>query len=369
MTGRSGQATAAPAAIGRPCPIAPPVTVSQSCGGAPAVAPPSPSPEVFDSSLTMAPSGSSAPITAAAVPASSGPSGTAGRAGGSEVGLASAATRSASAASAPGHVVARSGQQVDLGAVGHQRAGLARIAEERHRGACPGQDQVPGPGQLGDGHLGQVGQPARPGAARRRVPSGPGTSRPAACPGGGRDPAGRLQALPVQRVPAQQDQRGLVPAQDRGRRVDDRPGRRRGRPERERPRGLGAVGPGQVGRHDQVAMVPPRPRPRRPRPRPGQVPGVQRAAHPAGHRPGQRVDVGLQRRVVALVVGGVVADHADQGSAGPPGIVQPGQAVAQAGPEVQQGRRRAARSSARTRRPPRWPPPRTGTAPPAAAGT
>jgi len=66
ITGRSGQATAAPIAIGSPCPIAPPVTVSQSCGGAPAVALPSPRPEVFDSSLTIAPSGSSAPITAAA---------------------------------------------------------------------------------------------------------------------------------------------------------------------------------------------------------------------------------------------------------------------------------------------------------------
>ena len=37
-TGRSGQASAAPVASGRPWPIAPPVRVSQSCGGAPAVA-------------------------------------------------------------------------------------------------------------------------------------------------------------------------------------------------------------------------------------------------------------------------------------------------------------------------------------------
>ena len=38
-TGRSGAATAAPVAIGRPMPMAPPVRVSQSCAGAPAVAP------------------------------------------------------------------------------------------------------------------------------------------------------------------------------------------------------------------------------------------------------------------------------------------------------------------------------------------
>ena len=39
MTRRSGQATAAPTATGRPWPMAPPVRHSQSWGGAPAVAP------------------------------------------------------------------------------------------------------------------------------------------------------------------------------------------------------------------------------------------------------------------------------------------------------------------------------------------
>ena len=64
-TWRSGHATAAPVATGRPWPMAPPVRQSQSWRGAPAVAPDTKIPEVFPSSLTMAPSGSRAPMAAA----------------------------------------------------------------------------------------------------------------------------------------------------------------------------------------------------------------------------------------------------------------------------------------------------------------
>jgi hypothetical protein len=46
MTGRSGEAIAAPTATGSPCPIAPPVSVSTSCRGAPAVWAASVTPEV-----------------------------------------------------------------------------------------------------------------------------------------------------------------------------------------------------------------------------------------------------------------------------------------------------------------------------------
>ena len=65
-TRRPGQAIAAPVASGSPWPMDPPVRVSQSCGGAPAVAPGSHTPDVLASSETIAPSGSSAPMTAAA---------------------------------------------------------------------------------------------------------------------------------------------------------------------------------------------------------------------------------------------------------------------------------------------------------------
>ena len=62
-TGRSGHATAAPTATGSPWPIAPPVSVSRSWGGAPAVLAASINPDVFDSSETIASSGRIAPIT------------------------------------------------------------------------------------------------------------------------------------------------------------------------------------------------------------------------------------------------------------------------------------------------------------------
>jgi len=85
MTGRCGQAMAAPAASGRPWPIAPPVSVSQSCGGAPAVAAGRKIEEVAASSQTIASSGSSVPMMAAAVCAVSSPAGSpdaSGRPGG-----------------------------------------------------------------------------------------------------------------------------------------------------------------------------------------------------------------------------------------------------------------------------------------------
>jgi hypothetical protein len=54
---RSGAATAAPTASGRPMPIAPPVRASTSCGRAVAVPAATPAPEVTASSQMIAPSG------------------------------------------------------------------------------------------------------------------------------------------------------------------------------------------------------------------------------------------------------------------------------------------------------------------------
>ena len=58
--------------------------------------------------------------------------------------------------------------------------------------------------------------------------------------------------------------------------------------------------------------------------------------------PGDGRDVRLEGRVVTGVVGGVVAHDVDERRAGPPCIVQVGQPVAEARPEMQQGRRRPA---------------------------
>jgi hypothetical protein len=58
--------------------------------------------------------------------------------------------------------------------------------------------------------------------------------------------------------------------------------------------------------------------------------------HPAGDRSGQRLDVGLQGRVVAGVAGGVRAHDDHHRGPGPAGVVQVGQAVGQARAEVQE---------------------------------
>src|SRR6185312_476856 len=61
---RSGQATAAPVASGRPNPIDPPILLSQSCGAADLVGAKKPRPVVTASSATIAFSGSKAPSEA-----------------------------------------------------------------------------------------------------------------------------------------------------------------------------------------------------------------------------------------------------------------------------------------------------------------
>ena len=73
----------------------------------------------------------------------------------------------------------------------------------------------------------------------------------------------------------------------------------------------------------------------------GHVVGPRRRAVPPRHGAGDGRDVGLERRVVAGVVGRVVAHDVHDRRPGPPGVVQVGQPVAEAGPEVQQRGRRA----------------------------
>ena len=79
MTGRSGQAMAAPTAFGRPWPMAPPVSVSRSWRGQPAVITFSIRPLVMASSITMALSGSRWPTALQTLGAVSPPRGRSGR--------------------------------------------------------------------------------------------------------------------------------------------------------------------------------------------------------------------------------------------------------------------------------------------------
>ncbi len=67
---------------------------------------------------------------------------------------------------------------------------------------------------------------------------------------------------------------------------------------------------------------------------------------------GERRNIGVQRRVVLAVIGGVVADHIDDGGEGAPGVVQVGRAVGVAWTQVQQGAGRPARHAAITVRRP-----------------
>ena len=70
--------------------------------------------------------------------------------------------------------------------------------------------------------------------------------------------------------------------------------------------------------------------------------GVGRSTPRTSRAPGDGVDVGLRAGRRTGVVGGVVADDVDHRRVGPAGVVQVGQAVAEAGAEVQQHRGRAA---------------------------
>ena len=100
--------------------------------------------------------------------------------------------------------------------------------------------------------------------------------------------------------------------------------------------GLGAVEPRRVGREDQ----------RRDAAASGLVDRVGdigadrlrplRLAHPARHVVGHADDVGRERRVERLMVGGLVADDVDDRGAGPARVVQIRQAVAETRTEVQE---------------------------------
>ena len=215
MTGRSGQATAAPTAFGRPWPIAPPVSVSRSWRGAPAVIVPSIRPEVIASSTTMARSGSRWPTALQTLAAVRRPRGRGGRAAGCSAGVGlRRAQRGGELVQAGGGVLRRRGQHVHGAALRHQVAGLAGIGEERHRRFGIDQDQVLDAGELQRGQFGQVGDALhrrQAGAAFQSGREDLAEQCHAALRG---DARGGQQRRFAQRLPAQQ-QRGLAAAADR----------------------------------------------------------------------------------------------------------------------------------------------------------
>ena len=247
-----------------------------------------------------------------------------------------APTASARASRAAGRVLARADQRVH---------GAARRA--RGRSPCPGRRRRrPGPWR----------RPGRGGAPRRAGPGPSRPGRPAAPPPGcpppargwpGRSrPAARHPWWPppgwprAVRRPAVRRHRGAAPPARPN--AAPWPPPRRCRPGR-RPvvrRGRGGQGPVADSDHDasagrtRVATQPGGPM--RGRHRVGRVAGhvvgPGRRAVPPRDRAGDRRDVGLERRVVAGVVGGVVAHDVHDRRAGPPRVVQVGQPVAEPGP-------------------------------------
>ena len=97
----------------------------------------------------------------------------------------------------------------------------------------------------------------------------------------------------------------------------------------------------------------------------GEGVGGRRRPEPARHRAGQALDVRGQRGVVGEVGGGVVADHVDDGGPGPPGVVEVGDAVAEARARGATTWRPGAAPSGRSRRRRRSPPLRRARARPA----
>src|SRR5215468_9459126 len=118
ITFRSGQATAAPVASGIPRPIEPPMLLSQSWGGAPAVMRKKPRPVVTDSSATMAPSGRSAPSEAAR--------------GLHHLAVFLCADLLGQPRERGDRVLSDGGEPVDLAALRREHARLVRIGEEGH---------------------------------------------------------------------------------------------------------------------------------------------------------------------------------------------------------------------------------------------
>ena len=203
--------TAAPVARGSPIPMAPPVRVSQSCRGAPAVAPAMNRPDVLPSSTTIVPSGRVAPTAAARDSAERPPVGRPGRPGGAGTDpVRRCAHGLGQSLQSARRVLAGTGQRVDGAARRHKVARLAGVREEGHRGLGVHQDEVAHAVELGLGHLGQVRQPlhgrdARPPfqVGRERLTQQCGTRR-------GGDAAGGVQPVGAERGTAHEQCRSLA---------------------------------------------------------------------------------------------------------------------------------------------------------------
>ena len=283
--------------------MAPPVSVSQSWRGAPAVAPGTNRPDVLPSSTTIAPSGRVAPTAAASDSVVSAP---VGRLGPSRRCRAAPVGRRAHAPR-PGPPGRRPRPRRDGPACARcSPPGPGRSPCRGRRRRTPGTWRRPGPGGARRRAAPGPSRPGRPAARRRGCPprvqvgrEGLAQQRGAGRPG---DPAGGVQPVGPQRAchpaaaPPARPSAGPWPP-----RRPCRPAPRRPAARPWRARAGGGLGPRRVGRQDQGGHAAGRPQRGGDRVRGvrGHVVGPGGRAVPARDGAGDGRDVGLERRVVA----------------------------------------------------------------------
>ena len=255
---------------------------------------------------------------------------------------------SASASRAAGTSTPAPASTCDLAAVGHEVARQARGRRRSDTGeVASARTRSSTPASWAHGELGQVVEPLDAAAARRRARGRPGRSRtagvaPVASATRGRRPRGRGRRSarpPSSSAAARRTAAPWPPSSTSRRRAAADAGRRAGGPAPGRGRRTTTRRPAaRAWRRSRAGRWPRRSRRRRRPPRRRRAPTSGTSPRPAGRGP----DVGLERGVVALVVRRVVADDVDDRGVGAPRVVQVGEAVAEPGPEVQQRRGRAA---------------------------
>ena len=237
-------------------------------------------------------------------------------------------------------ILLRLRQEMDRAAGRRDDAGLVGIGEERHRRRRADQDDVGEMLQPLDRLIDRIGNALdrhEPGAA---LDPSDRIGREELAPGLGRDAAGDGEARAQQRRAGEHDRGRPAVAQQRGGAIDRalrhgsrrRHGNRRGGAAALVPRGVGGQNEGRdlarrgPGGGDGLGAVA------------RHVLRARRGAQELGIGPRDALDVGVERRVILLVIGRVVADHVDDGRARAACVVEIGEAVAEARRQMQQGR-------------------------------
>ena len=236
-------------------------------------------------------------------------------------------------------IFAHRGEPGQRGAGRGQPAGFARIGEERHRRFRPAEHNRLELCQVSLCLLTEIGQLLDRDPAHSALVAGGESLRDQPRASGGGDPSGLHQCVFTQRPSAQIEALGAFAGFQRfSRSCNRRVGGFGGsghhwRRDCSRSLGPGVVGRDYHGRHLAGIAL---------RHGKGFGPGLRevtlaaRDADPVRHRLRDAFGVRGQRGVEMLVIGGVLANHVDHRAAGLAGIVEVGEAIAEAGAEVQQ---------------------------------